>query len=470
MKTLAAPSLALLALASGLSACADGAQAPLDPAGGPRATLSVEGAEPVRHLLGFEEGTADAVAAQVAARGGVVQWIHAGAGVALVSGLDDASAAGIPGVALAARDAEMQAAYPAADGLVTEAAAGATGDETAAASQSNPTTAFFYPRQWHLRNVEANAAWAAGKLGSPSVSVAVLDGGLDYTYPDLDGLVDLQRSRSLIPDEDGLVQALFPGRHPITDLQYHGTHVASLISSEAGNVAGVASRVTLFGVKVLRYSGSGPTAGVLEGVLYAADADADVINMSLGAVLDKTGQGEFNAFLNRVFNYAFRQGSVVVVSSNNQATDFTHNGDDRSLYCDMPHVICVSATTPTGQASVNGPWTGMDTPAPYSNYGSPITVAGPGGTSPIPVWGACPRTSIVIPVCRTGIFTIGVFGTSQAAPHVSGLAALLVSEIGKDRPSQVAARIKKTADDLGQTGKDQFYGHGRINVRRALGL
>ncbi|HYR27001.1 MAG TPA: S8 family serine peptidase, partial [Thermoanaerobaculia bacterium] len=74
------------------------------------------------------------------------------------------------------------------------------------------------------------------------------------------------------------------------------------------------------------------------------------------------------------------------------------------------------------------------------------------------------------PSCRTGNFILGTGGTSMAAPHVSGTAALIVEDIGRGRPSQVRARLLKSSDDLGQPGADPAYGKGRINVPRAIGL
>jgi subtilisin family serine protease len=86
------------------------------------------------------------------------------------------------------------------------------------------------------------------------------------------------------------------------------------------------------------------------------------------------------------------------------------------------------------------------------------------------VWAACSRTSLVIPICQTGTFIVGVTGTSMASPHTAGLAALLVEDLGPNGPSQIRARIQQSADDLGQPGTDPNYGKGRINVPSALGL
>ncbi len=465
-------SLSLLALAAtlGLAACADGLT-PLTPAGA--ASFDESAAAPATWLVAFDAGSVTDLDARVQALGGAVEWSHAGAGIAAVTGLSPEGAQQLgatPGIGGVAADGLVEIA-PASDLSAVETVDSATAASLdAALSESNPTTAFFYPRHWNLRAIGAEKAWAAGVLGSSDVTVAILDTGIDHNYPDLRGLVDLSRSVSFIPADDNFVRANFPSRHVSTDLHYHGTHVASLVSSKAGAVAGVTSRTTLIAVKVLGASGSGPTSGVLRGVLYAADAGADVINMSLGSGFFKEGNEAFLEYANSVFEYAFAQGALVVVSAGNDSRDLDHNGNFNALYCNQPGVVCVSATGPTAQASVNGPFTNVDAFAPYSNFGkSAISVAAPGGSA-ARVWGACSTTSLNSPVCRTGTFTIGVNGTSQAAPHVSGLAALLVAKLGKDKPAQVRSAIRQNADDLGATGSDPYYGKGRINVARALGL
>jgi subtilisin family serine protease len=300
--------------------------------------------------------------------------------------------------------------------------------------------------------------------------VFILDTGLGYLHPDLAGRVDLTLSRSFVPSDDALVAAAFPGLHPVSDLHYHGTHVGATVSSNAIAAAGVTSGVTLVGVKVLGVDGSGDSFGVLDGILYAADADADVINMSLGETFSKSDEGSaaFMEAINRATNYAHAQGSLVVVSAGNAATDLDHDGNSFKAFCSAPNVVCVSATGPTAQAGVNGPWTNVDALAPYSNYGrSAISVAAPGGSASA-VWAACSRTSLVLPICGTGTFIVGLGGTSMAAPHVSGVAALLVEKLGRNRPSAIRAALAKSADDLGQPGTDAAYGKGRINAVTAM--
>src|SRR5438105_6330177 len=106
-----------------------------------------------------------------------------------------------------------------------------------------------------------------------------------------------------------------------------------------------------------------------------------------------------------VLNYAKSLGVTTVVSAGNLSWDLDHNSNLHFDFCDNPGVICVSATGPTAQASVDGPWTNVDAPASYSNFGrSAIDVAAPGGDHNSYVWAACSQTSLVIPACPASPF------------------------------------------------------------------
>ena len=431
------------------------------------------------YLVSFKgNGVPADFASSVAALGGEVIFAHEGAGVAAVAGLIPSAAAALAGrTDVAAVDAD---AYTTLDvPLVAEAEAADVG----VASPQNPAASFFFARQWHMRAIKADVAWANGKLGSASVKVGILDTGISYITPDLNGRVDLALSRSFLSAaEDARVQAAFPGAHPIADLHYHGTHVAATVASNGLVGAGVTSGVTLVGLKVCApgvapsWRGTCPTSGTLSAILYAADNGIPIINMSLGGGFNRRqasaagGFGpSFLATINRVFNYANQRGTVIVVSAGNSAIDMDHDGNRYNSYCNSPHVVCVSATGPTAQASTNGPWTNIDALAGYSNFGrSSVSVAAPGGNASA-VWAACSRHSLAIPVCRTGNFIVGLAGTSMAAPHTAGVLALLASE-GVTEPAQLRARLLQGADDLGLSGTDPAYGHGRINAARALGL
>jgi lantibiotic leader peptide-processing serine protease len=469
-----------------LAGCSADKPEPLSPLAPSTASHSVSASSAGRYILASNGKFASDLATRVAALGGTLERVHEAGGIAVVSGISDANAAklsAIGGVNEVQPDAEFSLDAPLA---AAEADASATQDPSVN-SQLNPAAAALYSFQWNMRDIGADKAWAAGKLGSAGVTVAILDTGIDYDAPDLNGLVDLSRSTSFIPSDDAITHTYFPSRNVINDYHGHGTNVATQVSSKAVALAGVTSKTTLIGVKVLSARGSGSLSGVLNGVLYAADQGADVANMSLGGGFAKAGNGRYVSLINRVFNYAKQKGMLVVVAAGNDAADLDHNGNFLASYCDSAHVVCVSAvgpTTPTGNP---------DESSYYTNFGrSAISVAGPGGNggpviSTWPwglsnfsyVWSYCAKYRIasftptgvpVLTVCTAGNRLSGYAGTSQATPHVAGLAALLVAEKGHGQPSMIKNAIEKSADDLGQPGTDPFYGRGRINVAKAFGL
>lgn len=465
---------ASLVLAGAIGACAP--DLPVAPdAPSPSLSVSTAGTDD-RHVVLFKkESIPNGFEGWVGSVGGTVMHAWSKVGIAVVSGLDTDGLLGLQArsdVQAVVRDEALQLGLPTSpevEGVPDEFILG-----EGVASPADPSLAFFYPRQWHMRQIQANLAWAAGKLGSPAVTLAILDTGIDYTYPDLAGRVDLSRSTSFVPSDDALVNAVFPGRHVVSDLHWHGSHVASTAVSNANLIAGVTSMVTLIGVKVCNVNGSCPTSGVLGGILYAADAGAHVANLSLGGTFSKAGANGFHALIGRVMHYAQQKGTLVVVASGNALPgqlpiDMDNNDDQYMAYCDAPNVACIAATGPTSGGTV-GPWVNPDNWASYSNYGiTAVNVAAPGGTGGGAVWAACSQTSLVIPVCRTGTFVLGAAGTSMATPHASAVAALLVERLGKN-PQAIRSQLQDTSDDVQAPGPDAFSGKGRVNAARAAGV
>jgi subtilisin family serine protease len=498
--------LASLALTGAvvLSACADDPTLPSAASTGP--SRSTEPAQnPGTQLVVFTTRSIPAdFASRVAALGGTVEQALAPIGVAFVSGLDDAGKQALSADA-AVSFVEAETVLPLVEPVMSDVLTGADAEVLSAETQSatEPGKATYHYLQWHLRQIGAPKAWAAGKLGSPSVTVGIIDTGLDYTHRDLAGLVDIGRSRSFLPAEDAVVARYLPaGTHPMFDLQGHGTHVGSTVSSNGIIAAGVTSRVKLVGLKVcgsgiagLTTSGC-PASATFAALMYAADNGIDVVNMSLGGLFVKSTAGGYEETVNRVFEYVKEKKLTVVVSAGNSNVDFDNNfvpvtsptGETTQVrypslygtYCNSPHTICVSATGPASATnSQRGPWFDIDSRALYSNYGrSAIGVAAPGGANGGLVWAACPTRRVVRTSATTWAgttdsyclsFPTGKGGTSMAAPHVTALAALMVEKFGKS-PERVTNAIKKSSDDLGERGTDPYYGQGRINVAKALGL
>ncbi|HYC53125.1 MAG TPA: S8 family serine peptidase [Gemmatimonadaceae bacterium] len=465
--------------------------------GGTAANFASDGSD--SYLVRFKGQIPADFSAQVAKLGGEVIFAHAGVGIAAVAGIGDAGAATLAAHSgIAAVDPD---AYTEQESVL---ASDATEVATSPESPDAPNLAFFFPRQWNHAAVGSAAAWAAGKRGNANVKVGILDTGIDYLHPDLVGRVDLELSRSFLSAaENARVPA---GAHLVADLNYHGTHVASTVASNGYINAGVSSNVTLVGLKVCApgtaangFRGTCPTSGTLAAILFAADNGLHVINLSLGGTFlrrQASAAGGFGpsflATINQVFNYAKTHGTTVVVSAGNSALDIDHDGNGYKSYCSASAVICASATGPT-DARRNAAGTAfvlvggayqdiqnIDALAGYSNYGrSAISVAAPGGNV-LPVWQSCSGFTIHTGLtgCRTRFYTsptswsgstVGVSGTSMAAPHVTGLAALIAGEVGRS-PAQIMARLQQTADDLGQVGTDPAYGKGRINVARAMGV
>lgn len=317
--------------------------------------------------------------------------------------------------------------------------------------------------QWGLTSIKAPQAWR--KTRGAGAVVAVIDTGTDFRHPDL-------RGRLLrVPGSNLLANTAFrcpfqapqtggrPARKIGQDNHGHGTHVSGTVAAATGNrtgVAGVAPAARVLPVKVLDRTGSGEDRDVARGICFAVRHGAKVINLSLGndpvssIVIEGTGSDT-----NRAIAFAYSRGASVIIAA----------GNDGFPACDFPasdaKALCVGAIDRHGLK------------ATYSNFGLSIGVVAPGGASSL----ACDNEDIWSTTLATREQDCGqdgyepLAGTSMAAPHVSGVAALVVARLGRNRatPKVVYDRLKSTADDLGAPGPDPLFGYGRVNAQRAVG-
>ena len=304
--------------------------------------------------------------------------------------------------------------------------------------------------QWGHDAVNAIEAWEAGVRGQ-GVRVAVLDSGISSTHPDIVPNLNATLSTSFVAGED---YDNPPGNH--------GTHVAGTIAAadNAFGTIGIAPEAEIVAVKVLSaVTGSGSTAGIWQGIIYAADNDADVINMSLGisggfpknCTFTDADTGETTHYpardcneiirtYNKVIKYARDKGSIVISSSGNDARDMNHDGPIMALPAESNGVVSVSATAPYLWGIDQS--TPLDELASYSNYGRKgIDLSGPGGDyDVINDFGTAPCNGPVLPGYPCYVYDMVLSttptgwgwnaGTSMASPHVAGVAALIISEYG----------------------------------------
>lgn len=331
----------------------------------------------------------------------------------------------------------------------------------------------FFELQWGHTAVGAIGAWEAGERGA-GVRVAVLDTGYDLTHPDLVPNINFELSMDFTGE--GL-------QYTLPDPFSHGTHVAGTIAAadNAFGVVGVAPEAELVLVKVLSDGGSGSFADVISGIVYAANVEADIINMSLGAYLNRSGvQDAYTArdanelinAIDRAVTYAYQSGTTVFASAGNAALNMDHTQDLVSVPSGSTHAISISATAPIGWA-LDPENTFLDNLASYSNYGKTvIDFAAPGGDYIYPGDEACSVAGLLRPCWVFDlVFSTGnsgwywSAGTSMASPHAAGVAAIIIGANGGNmHPAQVAAALRSSADDLGKPGFDEYYGHGRVNA------
>jgi thermitase len=278
--------------------------------------------------------------------------------------------------------------------------------------------------QWGLSQIGAPAAWDVSH-GSSAPIVAIVDTGIDGTHPDLAGKV--------LPGWNFVSSIAIPADSDSDD-DGHGTHCAGIAAAVTNNgvgIAGLAPLARLLPVKVLDGSGTGTYEAVALGIRYAADHGARVINLSLGGT-------DPSVTLREAVNYAQDHGCLLPCATGNAVGALSAYG----IMYPAQYALAVGATD------------SLDARASFSKYGPQISVVAPGQS----VYSTLP-----------GGFYGSLSGTSMAAPHVSGLAALLWGACPLESNEQVRHVIESTAVDLGSPGWDQEFGYGRIDARAAIG-
>lgn len=293
-----------------------------------------------------------------------------------------------------------------------------------------------YSKQWNLALLELDKTWEQIK-DSRDITVAVLDTGILPDHPDLkDNIVD---GYDFIDNDSDPTD---------TDPDFsHGTHVAGIIGAVTDNdtgIAGINWNIRIMPIRVIGSGGSGGYSTLISGINWAVDNGADIINLSLAGPVNSHS-------LKESINYAVENGVTVVAAAGN-------NGSTPLLYpARYPEVISVGAVGPTKKKAF------------YSNYGPNLDLVAPGGDDSITEKEHPTILSTAGQYSQDGVSHQYTWaqGTSMAAPHVSGLIALLYSSGIKD-PLDIQELLKNTADDLGPAGIDDNYGAGLININRAL--
>ncbi len=277
-------------------------------------------------------------------------------------------------------------------------------------------------------DIRASEAWEHSK-GNKDVLIAIVDSGIDLLHPDIKTKVRSSGRDFVNNDFDA------------TDDHGHGTHVAGIVAAATNNnegIAGVAWNCEVLPLKVIDKEGSGLYSWVAEAIIWAADNNVAVINLSIGG--DEPSQT-----LEQAVRYAYEKNVVIVAAAGNDGGPVLYPAAYDN-YC-----LAVAATDYN------------DTRPNWSNFGPEIDVAAPGVrvVSLVPRWYFGPDS-----------FPYGYgTGTSMAAPHVAGLAALLKSLKPWLRAREIMDVIRYSCDDINALqykGRDDFIGYGRINMEKAL--
>lgn len=293
---------------------------------------------------------------------------------------------------------------------------------------------FFVPNdpnlnlQWHIDKVHAKEAWDISK-GNSQIVVAVIDTGVDYGHPDLQDKLDTPYNSMINSTSTA----------DVTDDVGHGTIVTGIVAGAMNNgigIAGVGGNISVMPVKAGDFTGF-YDSDIANGIYWAVDNGARVINMSLGGL-------DYSHTLEAAVNYAVARNVVVIAAAGN------NNNSELMYPAAFPGVIGVAATTQ------------IDKRAEFSNYGFYIDVSAPG----VDIFSTTPRSGFFDYTTNYDKAS----GTSMASPIVAGLAGLVLSVSPSLSSNDVTNAIIDGTDDLGPQGWDEATGWGRVDAARTLSL
>ena len=284
---------------------------------------------------------------------------------------------------------------------------------------------------WGVDRIDAEVVHSYNK--GTAVKVAIIDTGIDYTHPDLDanykGGYDFVNVDADPKDDNG-----------------HGTHCAGIVAAEDNDIGviGVAPEAYLYAVKVLDSTGSGYLSDVVAGIEWTVDNGMHVVSMSIGTDTDYTT-------LHDACDAAYAAGAVLVAAAGN---DYLRRGRAESDTVDYParysSVIAVGATDET---NVKASW---------SSTGSALELAAPG----VNIYSTLPTYPVTMSA-DYGYNYGTASGTSMACPHVTGTVSLIMVSHPEWSNVEVRTQLQNTADDLGDSEWDYWYGYGLVDADEA---
>ncbi|MBC7472851.1 MAG: S8 family serine peptidase [Candidatus Sericytochromatia bacterium] len=317
----------------------------------------------------------------------------------------------------------------------------------------------FYGLQWNAQSIDADKAWTI-TTGDPKIVVAVIDSGVDPDHPDLiNNLLPLIDMLDDSGQPDTYVNAGINVDYAGRDGNGHGTHVTGILAASINNgkgIAGIAGNVKILPIKAADHEGNTSASIIAKSILKAIEKGVRVINLSIGGPPSEGTQA-----LQDAVDLAISKGIVFVSATGNESNRSASFIEKVTVPAAYPGVISVAATTV------------YDKVANYSNGGTEVEISAPGGggksSEGEKIYSTWPtyKTFEGYRANISGPYTT-LSGTSMSCPHVSAVAALILSREPNLTGQQVRVRLLSTTTNIDGANYDQDTGYGKLNAYNAL--